>query len=105
MMSMPCYCGHDCSRCVTYIATKMNDDGLRKQAQAFYKEALSLDLPLEKFNCEGGRNQRVFELCRDCPFVKCCKMHNVDSCKDCPQYPCEAISRYQEKYVNKCNQI
>lgn len=105
MRSMQCYCGHDCSRCVTYIATKTHDDRLRKQAQTFYKEKLGLDIPLEKLNCEGGRTQRVFELCKDCPFVKCCKTHNVDACKNCPEYPCEEIAQYQEKYVNKCNQI
>ena len=105
MMSMQCYCGHDCSRCVTYIATKTNDDRLRKQAQTFYKEKVGLNIPLGKLNCEGGRTQRVFELCKDCPFVKCCKKHNVDACKNCPEYPCEEIAQYQEKYVNKCNQI
>lgn len=25
-----CYCGHDCSRCITYIATKTDDDNIRK---------------------------------------------------------------------------
>ncbi len=28
LFSMPCYCGHDCARCVTYIATQKNDDKL-----------------------------------------------------------------------------
>ena len=30
-----CYCGHDCSRCVTYIATQTDDDSLREQSQSF----------------------------------------------------------------------
>lgn len=33
-----CYCGHDCSKCVTYIATQRNDDNLRRQSQRFYKD-------------------------------------------------------------------
>ena len=105
LFSMPCYCGHDCARCITYIATLRNDDNLRRQSQSFYKEQFGLDIPLEKFNCEGGRSQNVFELCKECPFVKCCKERSVDSCSKCPEYPCKEISDYQVKYVNKCNQI
>lgn len=100
-----CYCGHDCSKCVTYIATQRNDDNLRRQSQSFYKENFGLDIPLEKFNCNGGRSGKVFELCKECPFIKCCKQHDIDSCSKCPEYPCKNISDYQAKYVNKCNQI
>jgi len=100
-----CYCGHDCARCITYMATLRNDDNLRRQSQSFYKEQFGLDIPFEKINCEGGRSQNVFELCKGCPFVKCCKERSVDSCSKCPEYPCKEISDYQAKYVNKCNQI
>lgn len=51
------------------------------------------------------RSDRIFKPCRECPFIRCCIRHNVDSCSKCPQYPCKEISDYQEKYVNKCNQI
>ena len=86
-------------------AKQPNDENLRRQSQSFYKERFGLDIPLEKFNCEGGRSQNVFELCKECPFVKCCKERSVDSCSKCPEYPCKKISDYKVKYVNKCNQI
>lgn len=105
LFSLPCYCGHDCARCITYIATLRNDDNLRRQSQSFYKERFGLDIPLEKFNCEGGRSKNVFELCKECPFARCCKERSVDSCSKCPEYPCKELSDYQAKYVNKCNQI
>lgn len=105
LISLPCYCGHDCAWCVTYIATQRNDDNLRRQSQSFYKERFGLDIPLEKFNCEGGRSKNVFELCKECPFVKCCKERSVDSCSKCSEYPCKELSDYQAKYVNKCNQL
>lgn len=105
LFSMPCYCGHDCAKCITYIATQRNDDKLREQSQRFYKEAFGLDIPPQKFNCEGGRSNNVFELCQGCPFVKCCKDRGVDACSKCPEYPCKEISDYQAKYVNKYNQI
>lgn len=100
-----CYCGHDCARCITYIATQQNDDNLRRQSQSFYKKKFGLDVPLEKFNCNGGRSEKVFEPCKECPFIQCCKQHDIDSCSKCPEYPCKEISNYQAKYVNKCNQI
>ena len=100
-----CYCGHDCARCITYIATQRKDDSLRRLSQRFYKEQFGLDIPLEKFNCNGGRSDNIIELCKECPFVKCCKQHNVDSCSKCPEYPCKEISDYKAKYVNKVNQI
>ena len=100
-----CYCGHDCSKCVTYIATQRNDDNLRRRSQSFYTEKFNLDIPLEKFNCNGGRSNKIFELCKECSFIQCCKQHDIDSCSKCPEYPCKEISDYQAKYVNKCNQI
>lgn len=100
-----CYCGHDCTRCITYIATQRKDDSLRRLSQRFYKEQFGLDIPLEKFNCNGGRTDKIFELCNECPFIKCCKQRNMDSCNECPEYPCKKISDYKAKYVNKCNQL
>lgn len=100
-----CYCGHDCSKCVTYLATKNTDEKLREQSQRFYKEEFGQDIPLEKFICFGGRSDNVFELCLGCPFRKCCKEHSVEACEECSEYPCQEISEYQTKYVNKCNQV
>ena len=100
-----CYCGHDCTRCITYIATQRNNDNLRRQSQSYYKEKFGLDIPLEKFNCNGGRSEKVFEPCKECPFIQCCKQHDIDSCSKCPEYPCKEISDYKAKYVNKCNQL
>ena len=105
LFGLPCYCGHDCSKCVTYIATQTNNEYLRRQAQSFYKEIFGLDIPLEKFYCNGGRSKNVFELCKECPFKKCCIERGIDACSKCSEYPCKEILDYQEKYVNKCNQL
>lgn len=105
LFGLPCYCGHDCSKCVTYIATQTNNDDLRRQAQIFYKESIGLDIPLEKFYCNGGKTKNVFELCKECPFKKCCIERGIDACGKCSEYPCKEISDYQQKYVNKCNQL
>ena len=100
-----CYCGHDCSTCVTYIATQADDDTLRERSQRFYKDEFSLDIPLDKFNCLGGRSDEVFPPCQECPFRKCCMERNYFSCNQCPEYPCKELKDYQLNYVNKCNQL
>ena len=59
-------CGHDCSRCITYLATIKNDDTLRKQSQQFYKTMFGLDIPLDEVNCLGCQSNNVFKLCKNC---------------------------------------
>ena len=105
MNKLACYCGHDCARCLTYLATVNNDEDLRKQTQKFYKTEFGIDIPLKDIHCLGGRSEDIFYLCKECPFIKCCKEHSIEMCCDCPKYPCKDIKEYQEKYVNKCNQI
>lgn len=102
----PCgCCGHDCARCVTYLATVRDDDRLRCQAQQFYCDTFAVDLPLDVFHCLGCRSEDVFVLCRDCPFTACADRHGLTSCADCEDDPCPALADYQKKYVNRCNQI
>lgn len=104
-MKMICFCGHDCSRCLTYHATVNNDEDLRKKSQSFYRAEFGLDIALKDIYCFGGRSDNVFRLCKECPFKKCCFVHNVERCSLCVNYPCDMIRDYQDKYVNKCNLI
>ena len=100
-----CFCGHDCSRCVTYLATVRNDDELRKQSQEFYKTEFGRDIPFSEIHCMGGRSDDAFTLCRECPWMKCCRERGLDRCADCGEYPCKPLAEYSWKYVNKCNQL
>jgi len=100
-----CFCGHDCSRCVTYLATIKNDDELCKQSQQFYKDRFGLEVPLSQIHCRGGRSDDIFYLCKDCPWMKCAREKTLFACSDCTEYPCKPLAAYQEKYVNRCNQI
>ncbi|MDD4495827.1 MAG: DUF3795 domain-containing protein, partial [Eubacteriales bacterium] len=100
-----CFCGHDCSRCITYLATVRNDENLRIQSQRFNKDEFNLDIPLNEVHCLGGRSDDIFKLCRDCPWMKCCRERNIDACLKCTEYPCKLLAEYQAKYVNKCNQL
>lgn len=99
------FCGHDCSRCLTYLATVNNDEELRVKSQRFYKDKFNLDIPLEKLRCLGGRSEGVFYMCNGCPWMKCAKEKGLSACSECVEYPCKPLAEYQEKYVNKRNQI
>ncbi len=100
-----CYCGHDCSRCVTYLATIRNDFELCKQSQRFYRDEFGLEIPLSEIHCMGGWSDDIFYLCSGCPWMKCCKEKGLSVCSDCDEYPCKPLAEYQEKYVNKYNQL
>lgn len=100
-----CFCGHDCSRCKTYLATVNDDDELRGQSRQFYKDTFGWDIPLSKLRCNDGRSDEPFYLCRDCPWAKCCRERGLAACSECEQYPCPPLAAYMDKYVNKCNQI
>ncbi len=100
-----CYCGHDCSRCITYCATISNDEKLKTQAQEFYKNQFGYDVSIDEVHCLGGRSSEIFVLCKDCPFIKCCREKNIAACVDCELYPCEKISGYEKEYVNKYHQM
>lgn len=100
-----CFCGHDCARCVTRLATVRGDDALRKQSRRFYRETFGLDVPLADLHCLGGRSGAVMPLCRSCPFADCCRRRGIHRCADCPDSPCPALRDYTARYVNRCNQI
>lgn len=103
LLGFPGYCGHDCAKCVTYLATQTNNENLRRQSQLFYKEQFGFAIPLADFCCDGCKSKNVFALCKECPFKKCCTERGIEACGKCPEYPCKTISDYQEKYVNKAN--
>lgn len=98
-----CYCGHDCSRCVTHLAAETLS--LVKQAQAFYKNTFGLDISPESIHCAGGRSEDIFSLCTDCPFRNCAREKGLHFCAACPDYPCAPLAEYRARYVNQCNQI
>ena len=100
----PCYCGHDCDRCITYLATLRNDDALRRQSQAFYREQFHRELPLSAIACHGGKSEQVMTLCQECPFARCCREKKLDSCAACSA-PCAEYLQYRGKYVNRRLQI
>ncbi|OGO07723.1 MAG: hypothetical protein A2Y92_00280, partial [Chloroflexi bacterium RBG_13_57_8] len=68
------YCGINCLGCEAYIATKNNDDKLRKETAKKWSEKLNFVFEWEKLNCDGGclnPKGKVMVYCQSCLIRKC----------------------------------
>jgi len=96
MVTDPCYCGHDCGRCMVRCGDR--------RAADFYRRKMGITLTQEELYCRGGRSESVMKLCRECPMRNCCRNKGIHSCIDCTE-PCRTYLEYTAEYVNKTGQI
>ena len=84
-------CGDDCAVCPRYLAK--TDDELHQTA-VFWEKAGWRDRVVsnEEISCTGCGSKGV------CAFglIDCVKSHEVQSCNDCAQYPCDRIRKAVE---------
>jgi len=95
------YCGNDCSRCRALHATLCDDAAMRQSVAGFYKSEFNQDIPPERVRCFGCKSDEIMDGCLQCPYMACCKGKGLRQCSDCPEYPCQSLGWYIEKYVNK----
>jgi hypothetical protein len=96
MEKMIAYCGLECHRCDTFLATK-NNDGEKRAAviQRWFKYTSELIKP-EDVNCDGcfSNNGKLFPYCQTCDIKTCGMEKNVVNCAYCPEYPCEKLEQF-----------
>lgn len=82
---MIAYCGLDCEKCEAYIATKNNDNELRKKVAKKWAELNNAPITPEMINCEGCRaNGKKTPYCDSMCEIRQCAMKSVkETCKDC----------------------
>jgi len=95
---MKSMCGIDCTHCQTFRATLSNDDGIRKEVQAYYKE-IGIDIAINDLCCHGCRSDRQMPACAGCPYRRCGKEKGLTCCDECGGYPCESLRWYTENYI------
>ena len=96
VVTAPCYCGHDCGRCLV----RCGDPSARE----FYRDEMGIELKPEEMHCSGGRTESVMKLCWECPMRNCCRSEGILSCIDCRK-PCRTYLEYAEQYVNRMGQF
>ncbi|OQX53235.1 MAG: hypothetical protein B5M53_07210 [Candidatus Cloacimonas sp. 4484_209] len=90
---MIAFCGIICNECPAYIATKNNDDELKKKVANDWS---SDEYPLEPQDvvCHGClvTNQRMMKFCSECKVRECGLKKGVKNCAYCDEYPCEKLN-------------
>jgi hypothetical protein len=93
MEKMIAYCGINCAVCPEYLATKKDDDNMRKEVQNVWKNEYNVDLKLEDINCDGCKqNGRLSKYCQTCEIKKCAEGKNFENCAYCEDYACDDLN-------------
>lgn len=86
-------CGLNCGQCGAYLATRDNDDDLRKQVAAEWTVKYNTPIAPEDIHCTGCRQVGIkFNYAaHGCEIRPCCINRGHDTCADCDDYPCEKV--------------
>ena len=90
------YCGIPCSDCPAYIATRKNDDALRRETAKKWSEMFKADIKPEDINCDGcpTDSERIFNHCRVCEIRKCAPRKESPKLRPAaPNTPAESYPR------------
>lgn len=96
-------CGDNCIECPRYNAH--NNDELQKVAELWYKVGWrDKVVSNEEIACTGCSSHK------ECTYdlVNCTKMHNVQKCNQCLEFPCKKISDMLERsrvYQQHCEKV
>ena len=87
MNEMIAFCGLDCEKCATYIATANNDDSLRVKTAQEWSEMYNAPINPEDINCDGCRGDGVKLIyCEKyCEIRKCAIKKNLITCGKCKE--------------------
>jgi hypothetical protein len=95
------FCGLDCSGCEVYIATKTDDDELRREYAAKQYERWKITIEPETVNCHGCRSLTPKTgFCARCEVRRCTMERKLENCAYCVDYPCEKLDRVHAAMIN-----
>ena len=90
---MIAYCGIDCSKCDSYLATQSgNDEELVKVAEKLSR-IYNTEVKPEYVICDGCRaGKRHSYYCTNlCKMRQCCIEKQYNSCIECSEFPCKEL--------------
>lgn len=92
-------CGLECNTCGAFIATKNNNNDLKKKTAKEWTERYKIDPPLESkdINCLGCLSQDgpLYRHCFVCEVRKCGLSKGIKDCKECKDYKCDKLIELQ----------
>ncbi|HOV13908.1 MAG TPA: DUF3795 domain-containing protein [Spirochaetota bacterium] len=89
-------CGLNCEECEAFIATKNNDDNMRKKLATEWSKLYQHDFKFSDINCVGCKIEgQHIGYCGMCEVRKCGLSKNAKSCGLCSNYPdCDTLNGF-----------
>lgn len=102
MAEIIAFCGINCVECPAYIATKTNDDALRRQTAKEWSKEFNAEIKPQDINCVGctiSEGQHI-GYCAMCEIRACALKKKVKNCAYCEEYACAGLAKFHEKATN-----
>jgi hypothetical protein len=96
MNEMVAFCGLDCLQCGAFLATRDDDDDMRKEVAELWSEEFEADIRAQDINCDGCISEGGihFGHCDICEIRICGKEKGIVSCAYCKDYACTMLSEF-----------
>ena len=106
MDDMIAYCGINCSKCPTFIATLNDSNSERKDVAEKWSKEFNVSIKPEDINCDGclATTERIFNYCKVCNIRKCGTKREVKNCAYCEDYACEKLNKFHERAAPEVKQ-
>lgn len=108
MNNMIAYCGLDCEKCDTYLATINDDQMLREKTAKLWAELNNAPILPEHINCEGCRVDGIKTVYCDslCAIRQCALKKGVTICGDCNNADkCKTVARVTDNNTESRNNL
>ena len=91
--TMTGYCGLICEKCEAFIATRDNDDALRREVAEKWGRLSHAPIKPEHINCTGclSAGVKTYYCEQLCEIRKCAVRKAVGTCAECADYPCAVL--------------
>ena len=89
-------CGLDCAKCGAFLASKNNDNDLRRKVAAEWAKAYNFAFTPEMINCHGCFATDGVQIghCAQCEMRKCAIGKKAANCGACAEFPCKTVSDF-----------
>lgn len=91
-------CGIFCENCSIYIATKENNDDLKKQIAKKIFPDKDPELVYDKIVCYGCHGPIDTHWSPDCKILDCSREKEYTICAECSNFPCDISKKFYGSY-------